>query len=151
MSRRSPRSYISRTFPDAMRGRSETGGMSGRLAGLEDDDGDGPLGVGLVLVVGLVALDEARPKGAALGVIRHAGADLPALAALELDLGLGRRHEVVEPRGVLVGAALGGDDQEAVAVVQVDERRDARGAALAPDVVQQQHGRALHRAAEPAL
>src|SRR5215210_3669119 len=31
MSRRSPRSYISRTFPDAMRGRSETGGMGRRL------------------------------------------------------------------------------------------------------------------------
>src|SRR3954447_9600479 len=60
MSRRSPRSYISRTFPDARRGRSQSGdspsgrspeglpgsrgGMGRRLSGLEDDDGDHAVG-----------------------------------------------------------------------------------------------------------
>src|SRR3954451_15801427 len=39
INRRSPRSYISRTFPDARRGRSETGGMGRRLPGLEDGAG----------------------------------------------------------------------------------------------------------------
>ena len=72
MSRRSPRSYISRTFPDAMRGRSETGGMRRRLPGLEDDDGDDAVGLALVVVVGRVAGDEPRPVRRAL-LVRAAG------------------------------------------------------------------------------
>src|SRR3954471_18547802 len=106
MSRRSPRSYISRTFPDAMRGRSVTGGMRRRLSGLEDDDGDRPVGLALVILVRRVDLDEPRPEHGALLVGRPARAHLAALAA-DLDLGLRRGHEVVEPRRVLVGAALG--------------------------------------------
>src|SRR3954470_10368845 len=106
INRRSPRSYISRTFPDAIRGRSETGGMGRRLPGVEDDDGDRPLGVALVVLVVGVALDEPGPVGRPLLVARPARSHSPALAAPELELGLGRCDEVVEPRGVLVRAAL---------------------------------------------
>src|SRR4051812_32696240 len=66
MSRRSPRSYISRTFPDARRGRSETGGMGRRLLGLEDDDGDDAVGLALVVRVARRVL-----VGAALGGADH--------------------------------------------------------------------------------
>src|SRR3954470_6254546 len=83
MSRRSPRSYISRTFPDARRGRSETGGMGRRLSGLEDDDGDDALGIARVVRVVAVALDEPRPVGLALGIGRPPSPDRPLLAALE--------------------------------------------------------------------
>src|SRR4051794_26916444 len=104
MSRRSPRSYISRTFPDAMRGRSETGGMGRRLSGVEDDDGDLAVGVGLVVRLVRIDLDEARPQGRALLVGGPAG---PHRAAVAADLGLGLRvgEEVVQPGGVLVGPA----------------------------------------------
>src|SRR3954449_11027530 len=100
INRRSPRSYISRTFPDARRGRSETGGMGGRLPGVEDDDGDRPLGVALVLVVARIDLREARPVARPLLVVRPPGTHGAALAA-DLDLGLGTRHQVVEPGRVL--------------------------------------------------
>src|SRR5256885_11947075 len=111
MSRRSPRSYISRTFPDATRGRSDTGGMRRRLLGLEDDDRDDAVGLGLPLVVVVLRIHrgEPRPVRRALLLGRRPSPDPPALAP-ELDLGVRRRHEVVVPGRVLVGAALGGDD-----------------------------------------
>src|SRR5882724_11994081 len=118
ISRRSPRSYISRTFPDARRGRSETGGMARRLPRLEDDDGDDAVGLALVVVVARVDLDEPRPVGGALVVGRPPRPHRPAIAA-DLDLGLRVRHEVVEPRGVLVRPALRGDDDQPLAVVEV--------------------------------
>src|SRR4051794_33279532 len=102
MSRRSPRSYISRTFPDARRGRSETGGMGGRLPGLKDDDGDDALGVALVVVVVGIESREARPVARALLVARLPGTDGAAVAA-DLDLGLRIGHQVVEPGRVPVG------------------------------------------------
>src|SRR3954447_4843572 len=149
--RRSPRSYISRTFPDARRGRSETGGMRRRLSGLEDDDGDHPVRRALVVRIARVLLHEARPVGVALGVGRAPGADAPGLAAPQLDLGVRRREEVVKPRRVGVGAALGGDDDQVAAVGQVDHRRDALLARLAPDVVQQPDRHLLHASHEPGL
>src|SRR3954452_4305901 len=130
MSRRSPRSYISRTFPDAMRGRSRApeatpeaelwidGGMRRRLSGLEDDHGDRPVGLALVVRVLRIHLHKPRPERVALLVGRAPRAHTAAVAA-DLDLGVGRAHQVVEPRRVLVGAALGGDDDEALAVVEV--------------------------------
>src|SRR5437867_13193479 len=97
MSRRSPRSYISRTFPDATRGRSVTGGMRRRLSGLEDDDRDDAVGrLALVVVVGVVHLHEPRPQCGALLLGRLPRAHAPALAP-ELDLRLGRPHQVVVP------------------------------------------------------
>src|SRR3954468_17980532 len=145
---RSPRSYISRTFPDARRGRSETGGMGGRLSGVEDDDGDRPLGVALVLVVARIDLREARPVARALLVVRPPGMHGAALAA-DLDLALGTRHQVVEPGRVLVGPALARHDHQPVAVGEVDQGLDAPLAALASRVVQQQDRRLAHAAAEP--
>src|SRR3954467_6283991 len=100
MSRRSPRSYISRTFPDAMRGRSVTGGMRRRLSGLEDDHGDRPVGLALVVRVLRIHLHEPRPERVALLVGRAPRAHTAAVAA-DLDLGVGRAHQVVEPRRVL--------------------------------------------------
>src|SRR4051812_4758890 len=151
MSRRSPRSYISRTFPEAMRGRSETGGMGRRLSGLEDDDRDGPVGVALVLRVVAVTRHQPRPVPVALGLARLAGTNAAPLAAGHLDLGLRGRQEVVEPRRVLVSPALGGDDDQPLAVGQVEHGRDARLAALAADVVQQEDGQPLQAPAETAL
>src|SRR3954447_23901696 len=148
MSRRSPRSYISRTFPDARRGRSETGGMGRRLSGLEDDDGDHAVGIGLVVRVVRIDLDEARPESLALLALGPPRADPTAVTA-DLDLGLRIGHQVVEPRRVLVGAALAGHDHEAVAVVEVDQRLDALLAALGARVVQQEDRRLLDMAAEP--
>src|SRR4051794_39691276 len=101
MSRRSPRSYISRTFPEATRGRSVTGGMRRRLPGLEDDDGDRPVGLALIIVVVWIHLHEPRPERGAL-LIGCASRAHAAPVAPDLDLGLGRAHQVVEPRRVLV-------------------------------------------------
>src|SRR5216117_1277107 len=150
MSRRSPRSYISRTFPDATRGRSDTGGMRRRLLGLEDDDRDDAVALGLPLVVVVLRVyrGQPRPVRRALLVGRPAGPHPPPVAP-DLDLGVGRAHQVVEPRRVLVGAALGGHDDEPVAVGQVEHRRDARLAAAPADVVQQQHRRLADVVAEP--
>src|SRR3954454_5655904 len=100
--------------------------MGRRLSGLEDDDRDGPVGLALVVLVVAVALDETGPVRGPLLVARLPRADAPALAALELDLRLRGRQQVVEPRRVFVGPALGGDDQEPVAVGQVDQWRDPR-------------------------
>src|SRR3954452_7707509 len=164
MSRRSPRSYISRTFPDARRGRSQSGdspsgrspeglpgsrgGMGRRLSGLEDDDGDLAVGVGLVVRVVRIDLDEARQESLALLALGPPRADPTAVTA-DLDLGLRIGHQVVEPRRVLVGAALAGHDHEAVAVVEVDQRLDALLAALGARVVQQEDRPILDMAAEP--
>src|SRR3954447_1913177 len=116
MSRRSPRSYISRTFPDATRGRSETGGMGRRLSGVEDDDGDDAVGVALVLLVARIDLREARPVGRGLPFPRPPGPPRAPLPA-DLDLDLRARHQVVEPGRVLVGPTLARHDHQPVAVV----------------------------------
>src|SRR3954469_23494378 len=148
MSRRSPRSYISRPFPDATRGRSEAGGMGRRLSGVEDDDGDDAVGVALVLVVARIDLREARPVARALLVARPAGTHRAALPA-DLDLDLRARHQVVEPGRVLVGPALARHDHQPVAVVEVDQWLDALLAALAALVMEQQDRRLAHARAEP--
>src|SRR3954469_22549698 len=125
--------------------------MGGRLSGLEDDDRDDPVGVALVVRVVAVARDQPRPVGLALGVGRPPRADPAALAALELYVGLRGGDEVVEPRRVLVRAALGGDDDELVAVGQVEHGRDAPLPALAAHVVQQEDRQLLQPAADAAL
>src|SRR4051812_1051367 len=131
MSRRSPRSYISRTFPDPTRGRSDTGDMRRRLPGVEDDDRDDAVGLALVIRVVRIHLDQPRPQGVAFLLARAPRVHTAAIAP-DLDLGVRRAHEVVEPGRVGVGAALGGDDHQPVTVVEVDQWRDARLAGGAP-------------------
>src|SRR5436305_15128401 len=80
INRRSPRSYISRTFPEARGGRSEAGGMGRRLPGLEDGDGGHPVRRALVVRITGGLLDEARPGAVALGrrgLRPHASAGTP--------------------------------------------------------------------------
>src|SRR5204863_2312039 len=101
MSRRSPRSYISRTFPDPTRGRSDTGGMRRRLPGVEDDDRDHAAGLALVIRISRIHLDQPRPQAVAFVLARLPRAHRPALAA-DLDLGVRIGDEVVEPGRVLV-------------------------------------------------
>src|SRR3712207_3948490 len=129
MSRRSPRSYISRTFPDVSRGRSETGGMRRRLPRLEDDGGDPTPRVPLIFGVRRPDLHDAPPEVLALLALGDPGAHRTVLAP-DLHLGLRVGLEVVEPRGVVVDAALGRDDRHALAVGQVGQRRDAVRPAL---------------------
>src|SRR5947209_516024 len=122
--------------------------MALRLPGVEDDDRDRAVGAALVIRICRIHLDQARPEGVALLLAGLPRAHTATLAA-DLDLGLRRGDQVAEPCRVLVEAALGGDHDEPVAVLEVKERRDARLAAAAPDVMQQQDRRAADVVAQP--
>src|SRR6478735_8472329 len=57
----------------------------------------------------------------------------------DLDGGVWIGLEVVIPGGVFGETALGGDDDQVLAVPEVEQRRGALGAALRPLVIEQQH------------
>ena len=109
-------------------------------ARLEDDERDlAALAARLVVGVAAVGLDRHRPEPLALLRRRRRGRG-PARCSLPTwTVGVGVGHQVVEPGRVLGEAAFGGDDDEVVAVLDVEQRRGALGAALGADVVEQQH------------
>src|SRR3954447_5848853 len=124
--------------PTARCGRA----AAGLRGALEHDHGDLPRGLLLVVVVGGPGGGHRLPHLRLLVRRRGARAGREAVA-LDLDLDVGLGLEVEEPRGRLVGAALGGDDQVVVAVLLVDQRRGALLAGAAALGGQQQHGRVL--------
>src|SRR5216110_716217 len=86
----------------------------------EQDDRDYPIGLLCVLVVQREDARHLGPEGLALGRGRDTGAGgEPAGADLYPDARV--RLEVLEPRRILVGAALGGDDDEVVPRGAVDQ------------------------------
>src|SRR5215467_911390 len=86
----------------------------------EQDDRDDAVGLLCVLVVQREDARHLGPEGLALGRGRHAGAGgEPAGADLYPDARV--RLEVFQPCRILVGAALGGDDDEVVARGAVDK------------------------------
>ena len=124
--------------------RGAAGGSSGCApalpsAWLEDDQRDfAALAAGCVVFVAAVCLDRQLPEALALLRLGDAGVDLQVVAA-DLHGRVWIGLEVVEPGRVLGVAALGGDDDEVVAVPYVEQRRGALGAALGSDMVEQQH------------
>jgi hypothetical protein len=68
----------------------------------------------------------------------------------EFDCDIRMGSEIVEPSGVAGRAAVRGDDDQAVAVAGVRERRDSAGSGAGTDVVQQQYRRTGQWAAEAA-
>src|SRR5262249_35792600 len=90
------------------------------------------------------------PEARSLRAGRLAGADTPLLP-LPPGVRLGVRHQVEIPGGVLVDPALGGDQDQVVAVRGAEERMRAALAALAPDRFDQGDRRPLVGATEPAV
>src|SRR3954452_24072390 len=117
---------------------------------LEDDHGDLPVGLLLILVVRRPVADHRLPQ-AGLLVGRRGPRLRRELVALDLHLDLGVGLEVEVPGGRLGGAALGGDDQVVVAALAVDERRAALLAGLAPGGGEDEDLRALPIVADLAV
>src|SRR5215218_6766953 len=110
-----------------------------RRSPLQDHQRDLAACPALIVVVGGVGLDDARPQPRALLRVRHARVHRAALRA-HLHGGIRIRPQVVEPRRVLGIAALRGHDHEVVAVGDVEQGAGALDAALRPNVVEQEHG-----------
>lgn len=104
-----------------------------RLERLENDQRDLPARPGLVVGVGWVELDRARPESEALFGRRHARpAALPRAPSLDLNFGVG--DEVEEPHRVPRVPSLRSHDDEAVAIHHVEEwQRHRLSAATAAD------------------
>src|SRR3954451_21288229 len=108
-------------------------------ARFEDHEGDfATLAAGGVVLVAVVGLDAERPEALALLRRGYAGVDRQPVGG-HLHRRVRVRLEVVEPGRVLGKASLRGDDDEVLAVPDVEQGRGALGAALGPDVIEQQH------------
>ena len=111
----------------------------GLAARLEHHQGNfAPFAARLVVGVAAVRLHRHRPEALSLLRRRHASVDGTMLAA-DLRRGVGVGHQVVVPGRVLGEAAFGGDDDDVVAVGEVEQGGGALDAALGADVVEQQH------------
>ena len=117
----------------------------GRWPEVNDDDGDAPIGPGLVDVVVRPHL-ASRSSTAGVSLRRRpSGHDRDALR-LDLDLGLRVRQQVPVPLGVLGGTTHGGNHQVVVAVPAEDERRwSVAGPLLRPVVVKRKVGTPFQR------
>src|SRR5690242_2643030 len=107
---------------------------------IEHYDRDLPVGHLLLVVgVGRPERDGLLPEIGAFGAAGGASAHLLLLGAdLDLDIGVG--EEVLVPAGMLGSAALGGDDEVAVAGLAVEQREQELLPRLAPRRRQQQRG-----------
>src|SRR5581483_10064229 len=116
---------------------------------LTDDDGDLAVRALLVLRVALVHTRDLRPQRGTLVAGRGASSHLAsAVADGDLDIGVG--DDVLVPDGIVAGAALRRDEDDAILV---EDRRGQHGGAplarLASDGVQL-HGRHAHHRARVA-
>src|SRR5205809_206685 len=107
---------------------------------LQDHEWDLTVSALLVARVVVIRGDGLGPQALAFVGRRDARVDGPALGA-DLHGRIRMRTQVVQPGGVLGKAALGGDDDDVVAVADVEQGSGALDAALGPDVVEQEHRR----------
>src|SRR5580658_124898 len=119
---------------------SEAEGL--RADALQDDDRDLTLRLLCVLVVVRPDLVRLAPQPLALLAVGRARVG-PEDLVLHLQLDLRGLLEVLVPAWMVGGAALGGDDHVARAVLRVDERRRVLVAGLAARRRQEKDGRAL--------
>ena len=90
----------------------------------------------------LVAAARPRPRGPRAASRSSGVGDArldPAALGADLHVGIRVGPQVVEPGRVLREAALGGDNDQVLAVADVEQGRGTHGAALGADVVEQQH------------
>src|SRR3954463_6392485 len=107
---------------------------------LQDHEWDLAVRALLIALVVAVGRDHLGPQALALLRRRDTRVDGAALGP-DLHGCVRIRTQVVKPRGVLGKAALGGYDDDVVAVLHVQQGSGALDAALGPDVVEQQHRR----------
>ena len=104
-----------------MRSGAQSREGSGELALAKEDEGDLPVGLGLVFGVVRVGGDDFGPPDCTVGLVHCGRGDVTAFGVY-LHAGLWRGEQVLVPLGMIWSAAVRRDHYETVTVGEVQQR-----------------------------